>query len=77
MTEQTRSSTLNLRRSTASALTSRSRPARTTPATTPVASSKVINSNTLLQGLSHISIMHNGETYQLRSTRLGKLILTK
>ncbi|MFP3617503.1 hemin uptake protein HemP, partial [Paraburkholderia sp. SIMBA_050] len=31
----------------------------------------------LLQGHSHISIAHNGETYQLRATRLGKLILTK
>jgi hemin uptake protein HemP len=38
---------------------------------------RVIRSDTLLQGRTHISIMHNGETYQLRSTRLGKLILTK
>jgi hemin uptake protein HemP len=36
-----------------------------------------LRSDTLLQGHSHISIMHNGETYQLRATRLGKLILTK
>ena len=34
-------------------------------------------SDTLLQGHSHVSIEHNGETYQLRATRLGKLILTK
>ncbi|AFI68675.1 hypothetical protein BP1258A_3193 [Burkholderia pseudomallei 1258a] len=31
----------------------------------------------MLQGQSHVSIAHNGETYQLRATRLGKLILTK
>lgn len=36
-----------------------------------------LRSDTLLQGQSHVSIMHNGETYQLRATRLGKLILTK
>jgi hemin uptake protein HemP len=38
---------------------------------------RVVRSETLLQGRSHISITHNGETYQLRATRLGKLILTK
>jgi hemin uptake protein HemP len=38
---------------------------------------RVVRSETLLQGRSHISITHNGETYQLRETRLGKLILTK
>jgi hemin uptake protein HemP len=37
----------------------------------------VLRSDALLQGRSHVSIMHNGETYQLRATRLGKLILTK
>jgi hemin uptake protein HemP len=36
-----------------------------------------VASETLLQGKTHVSIMHNGETYQLRATRLGKLILTK
>ncbi len=30
-----------------------------------------------MQGRSHIFIVHNGERYQLRATRLGKLILTK
>ena len=40
-------------------------------------SERVVQSDTLLQGHSHVSIMHNGETYQLRATRLGKLILTK
>jgi hemin uptake protein HemP len=38
---------------------------------------RTVRSETLLQGRSHISIVHNGETYQLRATRLGKLILTK
>ncbi|MGV7242969.1 hemin uptake protein HemP [Caballeronia sp. M23-90] len=38
---------------------------------------RTLRSDALLQGQSHISIMHNGETYQLRATRLGKLILTK
>jgi hemin uptake protein HemP len=36
-----------------------------------------LESTALLQGRSHVSILHNGETYQLRATRLGKLILTK
>ncbi len=36
-----------------------------------------VRSDMLLQGQSHVSIVHNGETYQLRATRLGKLILTK
>ena len=38
---------------------------------------RILRSETLLQGRSHILITHNGETYQLRATRLGKLILTK
>lgn len=38
---------------------------------------RVVHSDTLLQGRSHVLIAHNGETYQLRATRLGKLILTK
>jgi len=38
---------------------------------------RVVRSDTLLQGGTHVLIAHNGETYQLRATRLGKLILTK
>lgn len=34
-------------------------------------------SATLLQGRDVVQIEHNGAVYQLRSTRLGKLILTK
>jgi hemin uptake protein HemP len=82
MTDMTRSSTLSLRRS-AAALTSRPKSSTTA---VPVAqratgsgetSERVVRSDALLQGHSHISIVHNGETYQLRATRLGKLILTK
>ncbi len=86
----TRSSTLSLRRPAAAALTT-SRLARsetTAPAQRHAASSdadaqaaepseRVLRSDVLLQGRSHVSIVHNGETYQLRATRLGKLILTK
>ncbi|PTB20375.1 hemin uptake protein HemP [Trinickia symbiotica] len=38
---------------------------------------RVLRSDSLLQGRTHVLITHNGETYQLRATRLGKLILTK
>ncbi len=40
-------------------------------------SERTLSSDHLLQGRSHIFIAHNGERYQLRATRLGKLILTK
>jgi hemin uptake protein HemP len=89
MTDLNRSSTLSLRRSGTSALTA----TRTTSsrAATPVqprkpaepaavqatGNERALDSTALLQGRSHVSIMHNGETYQLRATRLGKLILTK
>ncbi|MFM0735090.1 hemin uptake protein HemP [Paraburkholderia sediminicola] len=86
MTDLTRSSTLSLRRP-AAALTSRPKAATATAsAAKPAAdaangtsekSDRVVRSDALLQGHSHVSIMHNGETYQLRATRLGKLILTK
>jgi hemin uptake protein HemP len=36
-----------------------------------------INSESLLKGATHMQIVHNGSIYQLRATRLGKLILTK
>ena len=89
MNDLTRSSTLSLRRSAAAALTIR--PKASTTVVAPRQSSERSNgaapktgtaapsvrSDTLLQGHSHVSIEHNGETYQLRATRLGKLILTK
>lgn len=86
MTDTARPSTLSLRRP-AAALTSRPK-AATAPATgqkpdadrataAGATSERVVRSDALLQGHSHVSIVHNGETYQLRATRLGKLILTK
>jgi hemin uptake protein HemP len=36
-----------------------------------------LNSAALLQGQITVNIHHNGECYQLRTTRAGKLILTK
>ena len=90
MTDPTRPSTLSLRRP-AAALTSRPKTSTATapaPATgqkpgadrtngSGETSERVVRSDALLQGHSHVSIVHNGETYQLRATRLGKLILTK
>ncbi len=85
MTDFTRPSTLSLRRP-AAALTSRPKPAA--PAARDAerngncsseaeTTERVVRSDSLLQGRNHVSITHNGETYQLRATRLGKLILTK
>jgi hemin uptake protein HemP len=92
MTNMTRPSTLSLRRPAARALTSSRASKTSTPAAAPSqersggaapssseanTGARAIRSETLLQGHSHVNIMHNGETYQLRATRLGKLILTK
>jgi hemin uptake protein HemP len=86
MTDLTRPSTLSLRRS-AAALASRPKSLSTASADAKPAvkhangssetSARMVGSDALLQGHSHVSIVHNGETYQLRATRLGKLILTK
>jgi hemin uptake protein HemP len=85
MNDFSRASTLTLRRNSGSA-TSSSRPKNVVPSTgvdrnrTSKSNDdreRVLRSDTLLQGRSHVSITHNGETYQLRATRLGKLILTK
>lgn len=40
-------------------------------------SGAALNSADLLQGRKTIAIAHNGATYHLQATRLGKLILTK
>ncbi|WP_028222210.1 hemin uptake protein HemP [Paraburkholderia oxyphila] len=93
MTDFNRSPTLSLRRTgsaltgshpskpAAPAVTRKSvGPAGTTGGTAggaQAASERTLDSTALLQGRSHVSIVHNGETYQLRATRLGKLILTK
>jgi hemin uptake protein HemP len=82
MTDTLRSSTLRLRRpAVRDAAITRPKPATVT--TVQVAhtaegnAERSLKSDALLQGRSHVSIVHNGETYQLRATRLGKLILTK
>ena len=36
-----------------------------------------VNSTDLLRGQKAVEISHNGSTYRLQATRLGKLILTK
>ena len=38
---------------------------------------RVVKSESLLQGNRTVHITHNGSTYRLQATRLGKLILTK
>lgn len=83
MTDTLRASTLRLRnpvdrtaamnRQKIAAVTS----VRSSSSTAGETGTRQIRSDTLFQGQSHVSIVHNGETYQLRATRLGKLILTK
>ncbi len=41
------------------------------------ASPSRVDSTTLLGGRAEVEIAHQGETYRLRRTRQGKLILTK
>ncbi|MBC7609678.1 MAG: hemin uptake protein HemP [Polaromonas sp.] len=36
-----------------------------------------MSSNEILRGQKAVEINHNGSTYRLQATRLGKLILTK
>lgn len=36
-----------------------------------------VDSHQLLRGQKAVDIVHNGATYRLQATRLGKLILTK
>jgi hemin uptake protein HemP len=44
----------------------------------PIATdSQIIDSQRLFEGRQEIYICHNGETYRLRITRNGKLILNK
>ena len=87
MRDLNRSSTLTVRRSAGPALTA-SRNGTGTGSTAPAhkpaeqpaapaSNERVVRSDALLQGRNYVNIVHNGETYQLRATRLGKLILTK
>jgi len=48
-------------------------PVETPGSTTP----PVLTSQQLMQGRKAVDISHNGTTYRLQATRLGKLILTK
>lgn len=83
MTDTLRTNTLRLRRPIDRPVTvPRQRMAAVTTVRpgTPIANDSTersVRSDALLQGQNHVSIVHNGETYQLRATRLGKLILTK
>jgi hemin uptake protein HemP len=43
----------------------------------PARATRVFDSRELFGEAREIRIVHNGESYQLRQTRLGKLILTK
>lgn len=59
-------------------------PSRPAPqkAVSPNASSRddsgcAVDSTELLRGQKAVDIVHNGSTYRLQATRLGKLILTK
>ncbi|WP_284338156.1 hemin uptake protein HemP [Comamonas sp. NoAH] len=36
-----------------------------------------LDSEALLRGKKSVAIIHNGSTYRLQATKLGKLILTK
>jgi len=57
-------------------------PARTTVQTETASGGKgspaaTVNSTEILRGQRAVEINHNGSTYRLQATRLGKLILTK
>jgi hemin uptake protein HemP len=43
----------------------------------PTSGGSAVASEALLRGAKVVQIVHNGEAYQLRATRHGKLILTK
>jgi len=42
-----------------------------------VVPSSCLDSHEILRGQKTVAISHNGSTYRLQATRLGKLILTK
>lgn len=52
-------------------------PGRAPAAAPPVKAASCMNSTDLLRGQKAVEIVHNGSTYRLQATRLGKLILTK
>ena len=60
----------------ASSPASSASPAAAVPVTV-APTDRCIASEALLQGKRSVTIVHQGETYRLQSTRQGKLILTK
>lgn len=55
-------------------------PAAAAPASSPRSADSrpgCVDSTDLLRGQKAVEISHNGSTYRLQATRLGKLILTK
>ncbi|MHA7600700.1 hemin uptake protein HemP [Alicycliphilus sp. T452] len=47
------------------------------PAADMQAGGMAVDSRTLLRGHKAVTIVHNGASYRLQATKLGKLILTK
>ena len=47
------------------------------PQTVEETGPRVVQSNEILQGASEVLILHDGQTYRLRRTKNGKLILNK
>jgi len=62
---------------TLSLLSRRNDHAETAAAPAHSAPGCAVDSNELLRGQKAVDIVHNGSTYRLQATRLGKLILTK
>ncbi len=52
-------------------------PLKTVPPLGTAAAPRPLNSAALLGAKGEVEITHQGETYRLRRTRQGKLILTK
>ena len=53
------------------------RPGPSNPATHPSGASTPVQSTDLFKGQKSVVIEHNGTSYRLQTTKLGKLILTK
>ena len=52
-------------------------PGDTTGASPPTRRDGCVDSTDILRGQKAVAISHNGSTYRLQATRLGKLMLTK
>ena len=71
------SQTLSLRTLPGVPASSQSAPGYSDGENTAGLSAACVNSTDLLRGKKAVEINHNGSTYRLQATRLGKLILTK